>query len=135
VTQPRFDLLPAIAAGGAIGSLARWGVASAVEHPAGAFAWSTLIVNLSGAFALAVLVVTVTELWPTHVLLAPFFGVGVLGGFTTFSTWMLDTHSSWVDHPATALTYLGATLVGGLLAPAFGLAATRWTLTTLRGAS
>lgn len=119
------DLLPAIALGGAIGSLARWGLAEALPHSATAFAWSTWLVNVTGAFALGLLMPLVLALGPHRRRLRPFLGAGVLGGFTTFSTWMLDVRTTLDSSALLAVTSLAATLVLGLIATVAGLTAGR----------
>lgn len=120
------DVLAAIAAGGALGSLARWAVAEWLDHPPDGFAASTLLVNIVGAFALGVLTVLVAERWSDRRYLRPFWGVGVLGGFTTFSTFALDLRQAAM-HAGTPMLvgYLLATLVGGIAAAWAGLALTR----------
>jgi len=115
------DLLPAVALGGAIGSLARWGVAEALPHHPGQFPWATWLVNVSGSFALGVVMALSLALWPHHRYLRPFLGAGVLGGYTTFSTWMLDTRSGLEADAVVAILYVGATLAVGLPAAAAGL--------------
>ena len=71
---------------------------------------------------IGVLMVLVIERWPEHALVRPFFGTGILGGFTTFSTYVVDTRTLVAaDHPALAATYLLGTLVVGLLAVVAGL--------------
>jgi len=62
---------------------------------------------------------------PTR-LVRPFLGTGILGGFTTFSTYTLDVHEQLrAGHPAAAAAYLALTLVGGLAATALAIAVTR----------
>src|SRR4051794_22770193 len=82
-----WPVLGAISAGGACGALARYAVAEAWPHAAGGFPVSTLLVNVSGCLLIGVLMVVVTEVAPERRLLRPFAGVGVLGGYTTFSTY------------------------------------------------
>ena len=122
----RADILAVIALGGALGSLARWGVAEAVPHERGGFAWSTLVTNVVGSVLLGVLMVLVLEVWPPTRLVRPFLGVGVLGGFTTFSTYTLDTTDMLrAGNPAAAAAYLFGTLAAGLLAAWLGMTLTR----------
>ncbi|WGL52154.1 CrcB family protein [Nocardioides sp. BP30] len=119
-------LLPAIAVGGAIGSLARYGVAEAVPHTAREFAWATLATNLTGALLLGVLMALMLTVWSHTRYVRPFLGVGVLGGYTTFSTYELDTRGLLAaGHPAEALGYVGATVALGLVAVLAGLAGGR----------
>ncbi|MFE3519220.1 fluoride efflux transporter FluC [Streptomyces sp. NPDC059166] len=105
----------AVAAGGAVGALARHAVTPA--GPAGrGFPWQVLAVNVAGCALIGVLMVLTAERGRlTHPLLRPFLGVGVLGGFTTFSTYaagvaqLLDRQEA-----ATALAYVAATTVAAL---------------------
>lgn len=120
--RERGDILLVVAAGGALGSLARWALGEAVPHAPGELPWATWLENVSGAFLLGALMVMVLEVWPPHRYLRPFWGVGVLGGFTTFSTYMLDTRTLLAEgRPGAALGYLVGTLVVGLVAVALGV--------------
>ena len=126
VLVERKDILAVIGAGGVLGSLARWGVSLALAHRPGAFAWSTFTVNVLGSFLLGVLMVLVTDVWSRSRYLRPFLGVGVLGGFTTFSTYLLDVHDQLgAGHLATAGVYLTGSLLGGLVSVWLGLRVTR----------
>jgi CrcB protein len=121
------DLLPVIAAGGALGALARWGLAHAL--PATGFAWSTVVTNVVGCALIGVLMALMIDRWSHTRYVRPFAGVGVLGGFTTFSTSQLDVHRLLADgRVAVALLYAATTLVGGVLAVWAGLVWTRWVL-------
>jgi CrcB protein len=80
-----------IAVGGALGTLARYGLVGLINQRG--YPWGTVAVNIVGSFALGVLV----GLWgaehtSNHQLA---LSIGVLGGFTTFSTFALDTISVW----------------------------------------
>lgn len=120
------DVLAAIAAGGAIGSLARWSLIEAWPHPASAFATSTWTINVVGAFALGVLTVLVGTRFAGSRLVRPFFGVGVLGGFTTFSTYLLDARTAaWAGAPQVAILYLFGSALVGFVAAWAGLEITR----------
>lgn len=124
--RSRWDVLLVIGAGGALGSLARWGVGDLVPLSGTSFPWGTFIENISGGFALGVLMVFVLEVWPPHRYLRPFLGVGLLGGYTTFSTYMLESRDLLVDGQIlTAFTYLGGSLLVGLGAVWLGIAAAR----------
>lgn len=118
--------LLAIAAGGALGGSARYALLLLVPHEGTGFPWATLAENVAGSFAMGALVVLVTEVARPHRLLRPFLGVGVLGGFTTFSTYAVDIVALTRDGaPGTALAYLLATLAGALAAVWAGMALTR----------
>ena len=86
----KLPVLAAVAAGGAIGSVGRYGLAVALPHQPTDFPWATFITNAAGCFAIGVLMVVVAQVLPGRPLLRPFLGVGVLGGFTTFSTYALE---------------------------------------------
>lgn len=117
VLRNRWDVLLVIAAGGALGSLARWGLTLALPHPAGAFPWATFVANASGCGLLGLLMVFVLELWPPSRYVRPFLGVGVLGGYTTFSSAMLDARALLVaGRPAVAGEYVFGSLAAGLVA-------------------
>jgi fluoride exporter len=123
------DLLPVIAAGGALGSLARWGLGRALPHAAGSFAWSTFLTNASGALLLGVLMALMLEVWSHTRYVRPFVGVGILGGYTTFSTYVLDARNqAAAGHLPVAAAYVVATLLLGILAVVAGLETTRWAL-------
>jgi CrcB protein len=116
--------LAAVSAGGALGAAARLGAGAALPHAAGAFAWSTLLVNVSGCLFIGVVMGLVTERWPRP--LRPFLGPGVAGGYTTFSTHVADAHGMLAaGAPWIAAAYIGATLAGGLAAVAAGDAVAR----------
>jgi CrcB protein len=129
VARSRGDVLAVIAAGGAIGSLARWGLTLLVPHPAGAFPWATFIANTSGCLLLGVLMVFVLEVLPPSRYLRPFLGVGVLGGYTTFSTYMLDARTLLVaGRVGLAGQYVLGSLAAGLVAVWVGAATARLTI-------
>lgn len=119
-------VLLSIGAGGALGSAARWGLAQAFPPAAGHVPWATFAVNVSGCLALGVLMVLVVDVWPPRRFVRPFLGVGVLGGYTTFSTYVLETRALLVDgHLGVATAYLAGSLLAGLLAVWAGLTLTR----------
>jgi fluoride exporter len=126
----------AVAAGGALGATARYGAALLWPTPEGAFPWTTFTVNASGCALLGVLMVLLTETpveperpveaVAPHPLLRPFLGTGVCGGFTTFSTYGLETQRLLsAGDPTRGLLYLGATVLTALAAVGAGVAATR----------
>lgn len=126
VLRGRTDVVAVVAAGGALGSLARFGVSEALPSSAGGFPWATFVVNVSGCFLLGLLMVLVLDVWPSYRLLRPFLGVGVLGGYTTFSTYALEARHLMVSgQPLTAFGYVGGSLLAGLLAVAVGVATMR----------
>lgn len=107
----------AVAAGGALGALARYGISVVVPHGSGAFPWATFVTNGLGCLIIGAFMIFVTRVWSAPRLLRPFFGVGVLGGFTTFSAYVLEIHSLLlVDAYGFAVAYLVGTVVVALLA-------------------
>jgi fluoride exporter len=120
----RWDVLLAIAIGGILGAEARYGLDSALPHAGDAFPWSTVVVNVSGCLLIGALMVLLLELTYPHRLARPFLGVGLLGGYTTYSTFAVDVQRLVLDHrPLVALSYLGVTVLG--------CAAAVWLSTTL----
>ncbi len=103
--------------GGAFGSGARYLMASRFAAP-----WGTLAVNLIGGLLMGVLVGSLTKLSAGGEQARLLLGVGVLGGFTTFSAFSLD---SWVlidrGQVALALGYIGLSVAGSIAALAAGL--------------
>jgi fluoride exporter len=123
--RSRRDILAVIAVGGALGAAARYGLARALPHAPGEFAWSTLLTNVVGCFAIGVLMVIVIERLSSSRLVRPFLGTGILGGFTTFSTYVVDTRGLLAaGRPGPAAAYLFGTLILGLLAVVLGLRVT-----------
>ncbi|SIM75838.1 fluoride efflux transporter FluC [Micromonospora cremea] len=117
-------VLTAIAAGGVLGALARAGLQHAVPHQPTGFPWATFGINLTGCLLIGVLMAVLGHVGGGRPLARPFLGVGVLGGFTTFSTYAVDVQQAVVaGAPGTALAYLAATVLGALVAVWLGDAA------------
>jgi CrcB protein len=122
-----WGVLGAISSGGAIGALARYGIGVAVPATPTGFAWGTFAINVSGCLLIGVLMVLITERYRVGPLVRPFLGVGVLGGFTTFSTYVVDIQRLAQGSTAgTALVYLLATVLAALAAVHLGGTLTRW---------
>ncbi|MFJ5263274.1 fluoride efflux transporter CrcB [Streptomyces sp. NPDC088387] len=122
-------VLAAVAVGGGIGAAARYAAALQWPTPPGGFPWTTFWVNVAGCAVIGAFMVAVTEGRPAHPLLRPFFGTGVLGGFTTFSTYAVDIqHLLDTGRPALALGYLAATLAAALAAVLVGVRGARWAM-------
>jgi fluoride exporter len=127
-----FVQLGAVALGGAIGASARWVLSVAIQDGAtGRFPYGTLSVNLLGCLAIGIVAawfasqgehdapgkyaVRITE--HHHLLLM----IGLLGGFTTFSTFALDALAMWAQGlRAMAIVYVVASNLGGLAAAISG---------------
>ncbi len=123
-TRPDPGALIAIGVGGAVGSLGRYAVGSALPHDAAGFPWATLVVNVSGAFAMGLLVAFLVDRPGVHRLARPFVGVGVLGGWTTFSALAVEAVELTAGgRPQAALVYVAGTFLVGVLAVAGGAVA------------
>ncbi|HEY4136387.1 MAG TPA: fluoride efflux transporter CrcB [Alphaproteobacteria bacterium] len=123
-------MVAAVAVGGALGSVARYATMLWMARLfGGGFPYGTLAVNMVGGFVMGLLIEAMALAWSPSEAMRAFIAVGVLGGFTTFSTFSLD---SWLliqrgDYGLAAL-YIGASLllsIGGLVA---GLYLTRTVL-------
>lgn len=116
----------AVALGGAVGALARWVFEALFPAPPGGFPITTFAINVGGCLLMGALVVLVAEARQAHPIVRPFLGVGVLGGFTTFSSYAVEARQL-LDrgHLGTGALYLVATVVAALLAVLVGLTVTR----------
>ncbi|PKP93641.1 MAG: fluoride efflux transporter CrcB [Alphaproteobacteria bacterium HGW-Alphaproteobacteria-14] len=117
-----------VASGGAAGALARYQLGRAVTHlagPSGAFPWGTLTVNLLGSLAMGALLgwlargsVSTETTETMHLLI----GIGLLGGFTTFSAFSSELvamiHRGQI---LLGLAYGSASLIAGMAAIIVGL--------------
>ncbi|WP_405161442.1 fluoride efflux transporter CrcB [Nocardia sp. NBC_01499] len=121
-------VLVVISLGGGLGALARYGLGVCWPVRPGQVPWSTLTINVMGCFAIGILMVLITEVWVAHRLLRPFLGIGVLGGFTTFSTYCLEVRRLLESGAEVqAFGYLGGTVVASLGAVVLAMGMTRWT--------
>ena len=119
-------VLGVIAAGGAIGAVARYALIAAFPHPAAGFGWAAFGVNVSGCLLIGVLMVLITEVRQAHRLVRPFLATGVLGGYTSFSTYVVDIqHALIAGAPQVALAYAAGTLAVALAATGAGIRLTR----------
>ncbi|MBT8228405.1 MAG: CrcB family protein [Dactylosporangium sp.] len=120
------DVLAVISAGGMLGAVARFVLGAAFPAEPGMFPWATFGVNVLGGLLIGTLMVLVNDVWTERRLLRPFLSVGVLGGFTTFSTYVVDVHQLVeTDAPGTGLAYLFGTVVAVLAATCAGIAGAR----------
>lgn len=109
--------LPLIALGGAAGSVLRYLMVSAIGAPFG-----TAAVNVLGSFAIGVLFIVLGSRESWHFLLM----TGLLGGFTTFSAFSLDTLKLVeAGQPTQAVAYVLASVALSLFAVALGVALAR----------
>ncbi|CAN5241220.1 fluoride efflux transporter CrcB [soil metagenome] len=114
-------------AGGAIGAGARYLASSAALRAFGnTFPWPTLCINIVGGLLMGVLVGSLARLSGGGESWRLFFGVGILGGFTTFSAFSLET---WAmierGQVLPAIGYIAASVIGSVAALALGLTLVR----------
>jgi CrcB protein len=116
----------AIAVGGALGTLARYGVERALVAAPDGFPWATVTVNVAGSFLLGLVVTLVVERWPPTRFVRPFAAIGFCGGFTTFSTLAVESVQR-IQHGRVGLAaaYVAASLVAGMVAAFLGMAVAR----------
>ncbi|WP_110747582.1 fluoride efflux transporter CrcB [Phyllobacterium leguminum] len=112
--------------GGFIGGIARFGLARFVDGKTGnAFPWGTLAVNLSGAFlagVLAGLAQSTGSLFSSEMVRA-FLMIGVLGGYTTVSSFVLQSHGlAREGEMRLTLIYIAASAIFGVVAAFAGFA-------------
>lgn len=123
-------LLLAVAAGGAAGSVARFTVTSLLGRLLGTgFPWGTVAVNIAGSLIMGVLTGLAAQRWSLGLEARALIFTGLLGGFTTFSTFSLDIvtlieRGTWV----TAALYGTTSVVLGVLGLILGLSLARWIL-------
>lgn len=116
--------------GGAVGTLARAGLAEALPQPVTSWPWPTFAVNILAAVLLGFFVTRLQERLPPSDYARPFVGTGLCGGLSTFSTMqvevldMIDAHA-W----ALAAAYVTTSVVVGYAALHFASAAVRRTWT------
>lgn len=121
-TATQRPVIAVIAIGGGIGSVLRYALSRAVHPAADGFPVATLVTNLLGALLLGMLIVAVTDVWRPHRLVRPALGTGLLGGFTTFSTFAVETRG--LAFPV-AMAYVLASVIGGVALATAGMAAVR----------
>ena len=112
---PRPVELALVGLGGMVGSLARAWLEG--TSPGSDWDWATLGINVTGSFALALLLVLLTGLSRFAHEARLLLGTGLLGGYTTFSTFLLSADAV---PPLRGLGYLLAGLVSMLVAAAAG---------------
>jgi len=117
--------LPLVALGGALGASARYIVNMAALRLVGpGFPWSTLAVNVLGSLLMGALAVALAQ--RDLVRFAPLLMTGILGGFTTFSAFSLDTITLWQrGEIVAATTYVAGSVGLSLIALLAGMAIAR----------
>ena len=115
------NMLLAVAAGGALGAVGRYLVMSQIGHWFGhGFPYGTLVVNILGSLVMGLLVEAWALVWSPAPELRALLAVGVLGAFTTFSTFSLDVV---VLYERDAFLAVGLYILGSVIFSVAGLVA------------
>ena len=115
-----------VAAGGALGAPARYEMSQLIHVAKDTFPWATFTTNLVGAFVLGCFLEIVLERLPPTRYLRPFFAIGFLGAFTTFSTMAVETVTLVKDGDAVlGIGYLFASIAAGLAVTYAGIVVAR----------
>ena len=116
-------ILGLVALGGVLGALARALIEQAWPHSPDTIGWATWAINVSGCFLIGALLGAIGRYRPEQELIRPFLGVGVLGGYTTFSTHMVEVQQL-IEHGRIELgfAYLALQLGTGVIAVWLGSA-------------
>lgn len=126
--RARLDVLAVIAIGGMLGATARFELAEALPTESGHFPWATFWANLSGSFLLGFLLILLLERFPPTRYIRPFLATGILGAYTTMSTYLVETAVLIKDgHGVTGLTYGVGSLAAGVFLAYAGIVAARLT--------
>ncbi|MCI1650183.1 fluoride efflux transporter FluC [Bifidobacterium tibiigranuli] len=128
-TRVLLQSVAAVFAGGSVGSLIRISL-SKLQAPDASWPWMTLLINLTGSFILGCLLeylattgedVGARRIWRLGL------GTGTIGGYTTYSTFILETDTRITGHAvALALAYLAISVVVGLMCAGLGIGAGEW---------
>ncbi len=114
-----------VAFGGALGAVARYATGLLLKTTSG-FPWATLSVNIFGSLLMGVVIGWLSRQSTPNETLRLFLAVGILGGFTTFSTFSMDLFQLIEKRDMAAMAlYLGGSLFGGVAAFILGFMALR----------
>jgi fluoride exporter len=112
----------AVAAGGSLGALARYGLDALIEqHVDALFPWSTFAINVSGCFLNGLIVAVVVDALGAPAWLSRGLVIGFLGAYTTFSTFAAETYElTELSHWALAVANVALSAAVGVAAFALG---------------
>lgn len=134
----RPELVGLVVLGGTVGTSLRDAIEGTFGTPAGQFPWATFAINVSGAFLLGCLLELLALVAPgrRRRALQLTLGTGLLGGYTTYSTFVLETVALGTPASgATALLYAASSLVAGFAAAFLAMTATRTVVRAAGGGS
>lgn len=119
--RARPGILVSVGLGGALGTATRDWVSTSVHITPGTFPWATFWINVTGSFVLGVGLTLILERFPPSRYVRPFFATGICGGYTTFSTYMVDTDLLFrARQPVIGVVYLATSVGVGLAAALLG---------------
>ena len=124
----RPSLVGLVVLGGAVGTTVRDRLETAFGTPTGHFPWATFAINVSGAFLLGLLLELLVHVVPEGRRRRAFqltLGTGLLGGYTTYSTFVLETVGLGRGSALLAASYDAASLVAGFAAAFVSMSVTR----------
>ena len=116
-------ILLGVALGGALGASARYGLDHLIEsRTTSVFPWATFTVNVTGCFAMGIVTAALVDRHHLPAWLRVGVAVGVVGGYTTFSTFVQETYDVGdIHHVAIAFAYVAASVLAGLVVLYAGL--------------
>jgi Integral membrane protein possibly involved in chromosome condensation len=117
---------------GMLGAVARYAVELLIHT--GSFPLATLIINVTGCFLLAFIVQFLIWMPWLSAQTITLMGTGFVGSFTTFSTFALESAQLIRIHPLIAISYILASVIGGLLAAILGYRTSKLLLIRFKGA-
>ena len=119
-------MLAVIAVGGMLGAAARFELSEALPANEGHFPWATFWTNLSGSFLLGFLLIVLLERFPPTRYVRPFLATGILGAYTTMSTYIVEMALLVKDgHAATGVLYGFGSLAAGVFLAYAGIVLAR----------
>lgn len=117
------SVLIAVGLAGSLGALSRYAIARLVASPPGRFPTGTFVINITGSFAIGIVLGVLAQRFVATTLARPLIATGFLGGYTTFSTFMVDADLLFRGHYIrTGIEYVSASLLGGVVAAFLGMA-------------
>jgi CrcB protein len=115
-------VLAAVALGGMAGASVRYALARWLPVDPGRFPWATFWTNVGGSFFLGLVLAVLLERLRPYVYVRPFVATGVLGAFTTMSTFQVETALLIRDgHEGAGVVYAAASIVAGVVAASAGI--------------
>jgi CrcB protein len=119
----RAKFATAVMAGGGVGATARYLLGELGPTTPPSFPWVTFLINLTGAFALGAVMTLLATAWLSTEYVKPFVATGVIGSFTTWSHFIIESDQLIeAGQAGLAILYVVASIVLGIVAAALGAA-------------